>query len=231
MAIEVPRVGESAAFSPRSSVSRSKPGAAWRAEGHRNQSAAPKAIVNVAVPIFHSKLFFDAGMSFTGPSSSKNRASPISRNRCLKSLSRQRRNKRSVFGGTRFQSGSLVRTAAIVSVRVGPLNSRCPVSSSYSTTPNDQISERLSTGTPRACSGLMYPAVPSRTPSRVGDNVAVGELTRSSPAANGSAAFAKPKSSTFTRPAGVTIMFDGFRSRWMIPFSCAAPIASAICPA
>jgi hypothetical protein len=40
---------------------------------------------------------------------------------------------------------------------------------------------------------------------------------------------ASPKSSTFTVPSDRTLMFAGFRSRWMIPCSCAASRASAIC--
>ncbi len=48
-------------------------------------------------------------------------------------------------------------------------------------------------------------------------------------AALGSIAFASPKSSTFTVPSARTLMFAGFRSRWMIPCSCAASSASAIC--
>ena len=47
--------------------------------------------------------------------------------------------------------------------------------------------------------------------------------------AAGSSAFARPKSSTFTVPSGRTLMFAGFRSRWMMPCSCAASSASAIC--
>ena len=43
------------------------------------------------------------------------------------------------------------------------------------------------------------------------------------------ASFARPKSSTFTVPSGGILMFAGFRSRWMIPCSCAASSASAIC--
>ena len=30
-------------------------------------------------------------------------------------------------------------------------------------------------------------------------------------------AFANPKSSTFTVPSGLTLMFAGFKSRWMMP--------------
>jgi len=40
---------------------------------------------------------------------------------------------------------------------------------------------------------------------------------------------ARPKSSTFTVPSARTLMFAGFKSRWMIPCSCAASSASAIC--
>jgi hypothetical protein len=42
-------------------------------------------------------------------------------------------------------------------------------------------------------------------------------------------ALASPKSSTLTVPSGRTLMFAGFRSRWMTPASCAASSASAIC--
>jgi hypothetical protein len=39
---------------------------------------------------------------------------------------------------------------------------------------------------------------------------------------------ARPKSRILIRPSGVTRMFSGFRSRWTIPFSCAAARAWAI---
>ena len=45
----------------------------------------------------------------------------------------------------------------------------------------------------------------------------------------GARAFASPKSSTLTVPSRRTLMFAGFRSRWMMPCSCAASRASAIC--
>ena len=35
-----------------------------------------------------------------------------------------------------------------------------------------------------------------------------------------------PKSRSFTTPSGVTLMLAGFRSRWMLPFSCAASMPS-----
>ena len=40
---------------------------------------------------------------------------------------------------------------------------------------------------------------------------------------------ARPKSRTFTMPSARNLMFAGFRSRWMMPFSCAASSASVIC--
>ena len=60
-----------------------------------------------------------------------------------------------VVAGNAVQSGSLSRTAPIVSDTVVPLAAGRPVSISYNTQPNDQMSVRLSSGSPRACSGLM----------------------------------------------------------------------------
>ena len=42
-------------------------------------------------------------------------------------------------------------------------------------------------------------------------------------------ALASPKSSTLTWPSGVTFTLAGLRSRWTMPFSCAASRASATC--
>ena len=68
------------------------------------------------------------------------------------------------------------------------------------------------------------------TPASSPGVVIVGDCdTLGDDAAAGSSAFASPKSSTFTVPSGRTLMFAGFRSRWMIPCSCAASSASAIC--
>ena len=104
-----------------------------------------------------------------------------------------------------------------------------PVSISYSTTPNAQMSARLSTAFPRACSGLMYAAVPRICPARVDSTVIVGESAGNPPLpAPVPIAFASPKSSTFTCPSGVILIFAGLRSRCTIPFSCAASSASAI---
>ena len=60
-----------------------------------------------------------------------------------------------VPSGSARQSGSRSRIAAIVSEIVAPRKASRPVNISYRTHPNAQMSVRLSTGFPRACSGLM----------------------------------------------------------------------------
>ena len=72
--------------------------------------------------------------------------------------------------------------------------------------------------------------MPRIIPICVARAVSVGEFMASAlDAPAGSIALASPKSSTFTVPSGRTLMFAGFRSRWMMPCSCAASSASAIC--
>ena len=75
------------------------------------------------------------------------------------SLSRQRRQEPASCGGVvrgkTSQSGSRFSTEASDSETVSPPNGRRPVSISYSTTPKAQMSARLSTALPRACSGAM----------------------------------------------------------------------------
>ena len=71
-------------------------------------------------------------------------------------------------------------------------------------------------------------------PARVADTaVRVAAAPESCPRAVPlpSSALARPKSSTFTSPSGVTLTLAGLRSRWMTPLSCAASSASAICRA
>ncbi len=113
---------------------------------------------------------------------------------------------------------------------VSPSYSLFPVSISHRTTPNDQISARLSTGFPLACSGLMYPAVPMIIPACVARMVSVGELVGlPSPGLDVWPTAASPKSSTFTTPSGVIMMLAGFRSRCVMFFSWAASIPSINC--
>ena len=125
------------------------------------------------------------------------RASPMSRNRCFGSFCKQRckrtRTRIGVAAGSCDQSGSSLITAASVSVTDSPRNAILPVSISYSTQPNAQMSARRSTALPFACSGDMYAAVPSRTPACVAIRLTVGELAMSMEDASPSSAFAKPE--------------------------------------
>ena len=65
------------------------------------------------------------------------------------------------------------------------------------------------------------------TPVAVAIVVCVGESDGSRAAPSPPNAFASPKSSTLTVPSSRTLMFAGFKSRWMTPLSCAASRASA----
>ena len=79
--------------------------------------------------------------------------------------------------------------------------------------------------------GSCRPPCRGSRPSRVAARSAWVTATRPRPRRHGAAAFASPKSSTFTTPSGRILMFAGFRSRWTMPCSCAASSASAICRA
>jgi len=87
------------------------------------------------------------------------RTSAMSWKRSSGALSRHRRRrnriKPGVFSGNRSQEGSLLRTAASVSVTVSPSKVHLPVKSSNRRHPRAQTSALLSTCFPRACSGLM----------------------------------------------------------------------------
>ena len=127
------------------------------------------------------------------------------------SRSRQRRSSCRIAGGvvagSASRSGVFVSTAASVSEIVSPSNSRRPVSISKSTTPNAQMSARLSTGLAARLLRRHVGRRPEDHP-RLGAAraVSVGEFAR--PAAcspepvAGSIALASPKSSTFTVPSG-----------------------------
>ena len=111
-----------------------------------------------------------------------------------------------------------------------PRNARRPVSISYSTQPNAQMSVRRSTGWPRVCSGLMLARRAQDDSLARPGHVACRELrdigAREIPAHHFSESEIE---NLFTPPLGVIMMFAGFRSRWMMPFSCAASSASATC--
>ena len=68
---------------------------------------------------------------------------------------------------------------------------------------------------------------PRSAPPTVPEPVSVAGSERCGFASVPQIAFARPKSNTLTLPCGVTLTLAGFRSRWMIPCSCAASSASA----
>ena len=105
---------------------------------------------------------FVAGLASSRSASAfdnRSRASPMSRRRCRGSRSRQRlisfARGAGVSAGSAPHSGSFINTAASVVETSSPSNARRAVSSSYSTTPKAQMSARLSTTLPFACSGAM----------------------------------------------------------------------------
>ena len=114
-----------------------------------------------------------------------NRAVERSATRRRRSLSRHPRSRATRAGdtvaGNAVQSGSPRSTAASVSEMPSPSNARRPVTISKSTHPKAQTSLRLSAARPLACSGLMYAAVPSITPTRVimAGEVMVGDVVTS----------------------------------------------------
>ena len=136
-------------------------------------------------------------------------------------------------GRQRVQSGSFFMTAASTSVTSRRRTRACR-----------SASRRARSRTPRcrrACRRLPARLLgrhvgrgaenhPRLRHRRGGDRRRIGSRSGDAPAA-GSTAFARPKSSTFTVPSLRTLMFAGLRSRWMMPCSCAASSASAICRA
>ena len=138
---------------------------------------------------------------------------------------------RGVADGNAVQSGSLLMTATSTSVTSSPWKARRPVSISFSTHPNAQMSARLSMAFPRACSGDMYAAVPRMRPSWViAGVVMVGDCeTPGDEATSGSIAFASPKSSTLTVPSDAYLDVRGLQVAVNDSLACAAPSASAIC--
>jgi hypothetical protein len=82
---------------------------------------------------------------------------------------------------------------------------------------------------PRACSGLMYAAVPIVFPGSVSPGALMVRVWSSALVAVAAVTdFASPKSRILTRPSGVTRMLAGFRSRCTMPAACAAAMPSAI---
>ena len=171
---------------------------------------------------------------------SSTRASPMSRSRCFGSVEAARA--RAAAAAAASSGRQRVQSTACRSAprracrrRRRRRTARCPVSISYSTTPNAQMSARWSTALPLRLLGRhVGRGAEDHARLRHRGRVIVGECSTSAfdaRRAAGSIALARPKSSTFTVPSARTLMFAGLRSRWMMPCSCAASSASAICRA
>src|SRR5512140_2336542 len=96
--------------------------------------------------------------------------------------------------------GSSRKTAARVDTRVSPENARRPVHISYSTDPNEQISDLASKFSPRTCAGDIYEAVPIAAPQSVRSAVKIAVTS----AADILKRLARPKSRLLTRPSRPT---------------------------
>ena len=94
------------------------------------------------------------------------------------------------------------------------------------------MSVRESTGSPRTCSGDMYPGVPSTEPVRVDApaGVTVASIIPWGPTRTSSASLAIPKSSSFSCPAETMNTLSGFTSGRTTPrrWAAASPWASWI---
>ena len=91
-------------------------------------------------------------------------------------------------------------TRIATSISVPRPNASLPVAHSYRATPSEKMSERASMCRPHSCSGDMYPGVPTVLPSTVSRSIV-------SASARLVTVFAMPKSTTFSCPRGVTMMF------------------------
>ena len=163
-------------------------------------------------------------------------ASPMSRMRCGQIFCRQRRRTVRAAGGrsagTADKSSSfLCITAPAVSVTLSPSNACRPVSISKRTQPKAQTSVRLSSGSPRACSGahVRRRAEDHRRRRQRGRGHHPRLCTLEAGRIRRFHRLREPEVEHLHRAVGVTLMFAGFRSRWMMPCSCAASSASAIC--
>ena len=114
-------------------------------------------------------------------------------------------------GGT----GSSRSTLYMMVVVDSPVNGFSPVSSWYSTTPQENRSLRPSTGWLVNCSGDMYEGVPSTAPVCVSSDAPMRAM---------------PKSATLTRPPASRIRLAGLMSRCTTPCACAWSSASRISP-
>jgi hypothetical protein len=86
------------------------------------------------------------------------------------------------------------------------------------------MSVRASTLLPSSCSGAMYGGLPKTAPAAVSVAV-VSAAADTEPRSK----CATPKSRIFSSPSAVSCRFEGLRSRWITPCSCAATSPRASC--
>ena len=98
--------------------------------------------------------------------------------------------------------GNFISSSFLAAAFASPVMSRDLARHSHRTIPMEKTSARRSISAPRACSGAMYASLPLRMPVSVSVTL--------------TAAFAMPKSTSFTVPSKVTRMFCGLTSRWTI---------------
>ena len=113
-------------------------------------------------------------------------------------------------------SGWCPRTEARTAPTVAPGKARRPARSSQRTAPREKTSLLPSSSSPLTCSGDMYaavPAIPGDGRRAASPGVSVSRASWSRPVHR----VARPKSTSLARPAA-TRMFEGFTSRWTIPF-------------
>ena len=184
---------------------------------HARQAAKPAAsrIAGTADQIHRRLCAVRSGRPAVDSSRTSSRATFRSAMLWYRRVRSFRRQRRMIFAssGETFVgigAGSWLSTAATVAICESPRNARCPVVISYSTAPNEKMSLRASTVSPAACSGDMNAGVPSTVPRSVCGRRDTVVSSRMSPV---SVSFARPKSSTLTKPSGVTIRLPGFRSR------------------
>src|SRR5262249_30285605 len=108
--------------------------------------------------------------------------------------------------------GDPCKTELAMSTKDPPEKGGCPASISKSMAPAEKMSERLSAGCPRNCSGEAYCGVPRKVP----EIVASASVVDTAFCAFQCVCLANPKSSTFV-PSAESMTLAGFKSRCTMP--------------
>ena len=158
------------------------------------------------------------GPTVSNAPSSARRTSRMSATRCFGSFRRHTRStwltRAGTVDGSASKSGSRCRIFESVIDTSSSPNARVARQHLVEHAPNAQMSVRLSTIFPRACSGLMYAAVPRIIPAVSWRARCVGDMRHAwRRARRGLHRLRQPKVEHFHRAVGRTLMFAGFRSR------------------